>query len=99
MTGGLIPLKLKPVPLAVICEMVSAEPPAFVSVCESVLLVPVPTFPKLRLVGLAVRSPGVTPVPDKAIFRVEFDALLIRARFPLTVPLDWGEKSTLNVVP
>ena len=55
-------------------------------------------FPKLWLAGFAVKRPGVTPVPDNAIFRVEFEPLLIRARFPLTLPPDWGANETVNVV-
>ena len=94
----MIPLKAKPVPDGDTCEIVSAEPPELVSVCESVLVLPVATFPKPWLAGLAVRRPGVTPVPDNATFRVEFEALLIRARFPFTLPPDWGAKETVNVV-
>jgi hypothetical protein len=94
----LIPLKEKPVPEGDSCEIVSAEPPELVSVCESVLVLPVATFPKLWLAGLAVRRPGVTPVPDNTTFRVEFEPLLISARFPLTLPPDWGAKETVNVV-
>ena len=94
----MIPLKEKPVPEGDTCEIVSAEPPELVSVCETVLVLPVATFPKLWLAGLAVRIPGVTPVPDNAILRVEFEPLLIRARFPLTLPPDWGANETVNVV-
>jgi hypothetical protein len=97
-TGGFIPLKLKPLPLGVICEIVRADPPELVSVCETVLVLPVVTFPKLWLVGLAATSPGITPVPDNEIFKVELDALLVKLRFPLTLPLDCGENRTLNDV-
>lgn len=98
MTGGLIPEKLNPDPLAVICEIVSAEPPTFVSVSGSVLLLPVATLPKLRLAGLAASWPGVTPVPDSGTFKVEFAALELIARFPLTLPADAGEKVTLKLI-
>ena len=98
MTGGLIPLNEKPVPVGETCEIVRADPPELVSVWESVLALPVATFPKLWLAGLAVRRPGVTPVPDTARFRVEFDALLIRPRFPLTLPPECGANKTLKVV-
>jgi len=62
------------------------------------LLLPVATFPKLWLVGFAVKNPGATPVPDNEIFKVGFDALLINATFPLTFPLACGEKRTLKFV-
>ena len=41
-------MKLKPVPLGAICEMVRAEPPELVSVWDRVLLLAAATFPKLR---------------------------------------------------
>ena len=54
MSGRVIPLKLNPAPLGVICETVRDAPPEFVSVSESEALVPSGTLPKLRLAGLAV---------------------------------------------
>lgn len=96
MIGGLTPLKLKPVPLVVIWEIVRAEPPEFVRVSESVWLLPVATLPKLRLVGFALKMAGVTPVPDNAMFSAEFDALLTIARLPVRLPAACGEKTTLN---
>jgi len=94
----LMPVKLKPVPLGAICEMVRADPPELVSVWESVLLLAAATFPKLRLLGFAASTAGVAPVPNRERFRGEFEASLTMARFPLTLPLDWGAKSTLKLV-
>ena len=94
----MMPVKLKPVPLGVIWEMVRAEPPELISVWESVLLLAEATFPKLRLVGFAASVAGVAPVPERERFRVELEASLTMARFPLTLPLDWGVKSTVKLV-
>lgn len=56
-TEDIPPTTLKPVPLTVACEIVSAEVPVLlkVSVCEPVD--PVATFPKLRLLALAESVP------------------------------------------
>jgi hypothetical protein len=63
-TGGLIPLKPKPVPVAKICAMVRAPVPEFVRVSETVLTVEVCTVPKRMLVGFATREPKeVDPFP------------------------------------
>ena len=60
----MIPLKLKPVPLVAICEIVIALAPELVRASETVLLVEVCTVPKLMLVGLATTDPEeVTPFP------------------------------------
>lgn len=64
------PEKLKPVPLGAIDEMVSAELPELLSVSVSVLLLPVVTLPKFRLVGDAVSWLDVTPVPESDTFEV-----------------------------
>src|ERR1700693_2967249 len=54
-------------------------------------------LPKLRLAGLAVSDPGVTPVPEKGIVRVAFEALLATETLPLALVPDCGAKVTLNV--
>ena len=59
-TGGVIPLSVKPVPLIPTCETVTDELPRLVTVCDSGRLVPVCTVPKFKLAGFA---PSV-PVPD-----------------------------------
>ena len=58
-------------------------------------LLPTCTLPKLRLDGLAVREPGVTPVPLNAMFSVGLLALLMIARFPLAAPAEVGAKVTV----
>jgi len=77
--------------------MVTLEPPELVRVSVKVLLLPVCTVPKLRLVGLAPRLPGVTPVAETAILSVGLEPLLVTAIFPLTAPAEFGANTTLNV--
>jgi hypothetical protein len=96
-SGKVIPLKLNPVPLAVICEMVTAVPPEFVSFSARVDVLPVVTLPKLRLVGLAAIWPGLAPVPDSGTLREGLDAFDVIARFPLTALPDVGAKMTLKL--
>jgi hypothetical protein len=92
-----IPLTLNPVPLAVICEIVRAVPPEFVSFSARVDVLPVVTFPKLRLVGLAVSCPDAAPVPDSGTEKLGFDPLELIARLPVTLPAVWGANDALNV--
>jgi hypothetical protein len=98
-TGVPAPLKLKPEPLMLICEMVTLALPVsvMVTVCEAEL--PVFTLPKLRLDELSesVRVEA-TPVPFKTTAAGEFGALLTIERVPATVPPDCGKNCTLNVV-
>src|ERR1700693_681700 len=54
-------------------------------------------LPKPRLAGLAVSDPGVTPVPEKGMVRVAFEALLAMETWPLALVPDCGAKVTLNV--
>jgi hypothetical protein len=75
--------------------MVTLEPPELVRVSESVWLLPTCTLPKLRLV--AVRVPGVTPVPESGMPRLGFDALLVMERLPLADPPVVGVNFTLKV--
>ena len=51
LTGSVIPLVLKPVPVALICEMETLEFPLFEIVTLCVALVPVVRLPKLSDVG------------------------------------------------
>jgi hypothetical protein len=96
-TGVVIPEVLNPVPVAFTDEIVRLAPPPFVSVklCEP--LVPVATFPKAALVGVAANC-GCVPVPLKGIVNGEFGALLTIEMFPLAAPLVVGANCALNVV-
>ena len=68
-----------------------------VTVSDREFLFPTVTLPKLRLVGLAASVPGVTPLPDKGMVRVGFEALDVRVRLPLVLPADDGVNETLKV--
>ena len=72
-------------------------PPVLVTVSESDCLFPTVTVPKLRLVGFAPRVPGVTPVPDKGMVSVGFEALDVIVMLPLALPADDGANETLKV--
>jgi hypothetical protein len=98
LSGTAIPLKVKPDPVAVTCEIVMPEPPELVNVSFCVELLPTTTFPKVMLAGLGDREPAVTPVPVSEIFSVEFDAVLVNAILPVTAPAACGEKVMLNEV-
>jgi len=97
-SGTAIPLRLKPDPGPVTCEIVTLEPPELVNVSFWVELLPTTTFPKLMLVGLGDREPAVSPVPVSEIFSIEFDAVLVSAILPVTAPAACGEKVMLNEV-
>ncbi len=58
---------------------------------------PTVTLPKLRLVGLAPSVPGVTPVPDRGIVRLGFEALDVIVRLPLALPAADGANDTVKV--
>lgn len=83
--GVVIPLTLN-APLTAICEIVIEVPPVFVRVSVKVELAAMTTLPKLKLAGVAVNAPGVTPVPDNDIVRVGFDAFDVIVTVPLAAP-------------
>ena len=45
---------------------------------------------------MAVSAPALTPEPVKGMLRLGFDALLVRAMFPVAFPLAEGAKPTLK---
>jgi hypothetical protein len=65
--GGVIPLKVKPDPLTLACEMVMLDELALVRVADNACVLPTVTLPKLKAVGLELRSPETTPVPASVI--------------------------------
>ena len=96
-SGRVSPLKLNPVPLTVALEIVTLEPPVLVSVTATLGLLPIRTFPKSTLLGVAVRLPGDRPRPERAILSGELDAVETIASVPLTVPVAAGAKVAVNV--
>ena len=69
-----------------------------VSVSLRVELAATTTLPKLKLAGVAVSAPGATPVPDKDIVSVGFDAFEVMVTVPLALPAACGANVTENVV-
>ena len=99
-SGAVRPLAVKPLPETLICEMLTLELPELVrvTVCGALLL-PTVTFPKLRLVGLAVRRKvEVTPVPLNAMVEGELGVSLTSERLPVTLPALAGAKAALKLV-
>lgn len=92
-------LRLNPVPVAAMLEMVTLAFPVLVTMTVCVADVPVLTLPKLRFVLLSesVRVEA-TPVPLKPITAGLFGALLTTETLPLADPADAGANCTLKVV-
>ena len=91
------PLALSPEPVTVTLEIVTLEFPLLVRVAPNELLLPMFTFPKLRLVGLAPsKNVAATPLPLKGIASGEFGALLSSEIEPVTLPGVLGPKMALN---
>lgn len=91
------PLSVKPVPDTVAADTVTLVPPGFFNVSEISCVLPTCTLPKLTLDGVADTLPGSVTVAVSGIFKVEFEALLAMATFPLGVPEVCGASVTVNV--
>jgi len=96
--GGVSPLIPNALPVTDALEIVRLDPPVFVRVSVALLAFPIWTFPKFTIVGFADNVAGVRPVPDKLIFRVLFEALLVTTTFPVTAPAEVGANLTLKLV-
>ena len=94
--GTLSPLMLNPVPVAVACEMVTLDPPVFVSESVKVRLLPTWVLPKARLAELAVSWPGAVPVPESETVKVELEALETTVMPPLALTADCGANTALK---
>jgi len=99
LTGVLAPVIANPVPLSLICEIVTFEFPEFVKVTFCVAVDPIFTFPKAILVVLKVKAcVAATPVPLSAIAAGEFGALLTMLTLPVTTPAAAGLHCTLKLL-
>jgi hypothetical protein len=97
LSGSVIPLVVKPAPLALTCEIETLEFPLLVIVTLCVALVPVVRLPKLNEAGDAESWRTVaTPVPLSESTSGEFVVLLISVMLPEKVPAEAGAKPTLN---
>ncbi len=91
--GVLTPVRLNPVPLAVMLDIVAAAFPLLVSVINWLALLLVETFPKFTLAGLALNCPTAVdePVPVKlTTAEGVVGSLLVIVRLPDTAPARVG---------
>lgn len=98
--GKFTPLMARPAPLADMLEISTAALPEFVKTICFLLEVPVPTVPKLRLLGLALNCPIAfeLPAPVKGTVIVGFAAsLLVMTRLPVVWPVPVGVKVMASV--
>ena len=93
----MIPLRVKPVPLTPTCEIVTLEPPVFVTVSERDCLLPIVTLPKLRLVGFDPSAPAATPAPDNGTVRVGVGAFEVIVTLPVALAAVCGANVTLKL--
>ena len=97
LSGNVIPLTLKPVPLALTCEMETLEFPVLVTVKLCVALVPVVRLPKLSDVGFTDNCKAeAIPDPLREMLKAGFVALFVSVRLPERLPAEAGVKPTLN---
>jgi hypothetical protein len=93
LTGSVIPLLLKPSPVAWALMILSAKRPVLVMVSDTVLVEPLATLPKLIEVALArILSP--TPKPRSEIAAKGFAALLASRILPNSRPIRFGVNLT-----
>lgn len=97
-SGRVKPVTLKPVPVILAWDTLTAVPPELVKLSVLLALLLTDTLPKLREDDDTLRTPGVVPVPDKEMSTVELEASLITEIFPLAEPLDCGVNVTLKLV-
>lgn len=84
--GVVMPPSVNPVPLIDTCETLTAVPPVLVSVTVAGCVAPTTTLPKASVVGLRESVPAVTPVPDRDMVSVGFDAFDVMVTVPLALP-------------
>ena len=92
--GVVMPLRVNPDPEIVALLMLTLEPPEFVIVAFCFWFCPTCTDPNAITLDPVVNEPGVTPVPDRAMLKEEFVALLTIATLPVELAAVWGAKLT-----
>lgn len=97
-SGAVIPLRRKPVPLTAACEMLTLVPPLLVSVTVWDCWVPVITLPKFSLDWLSPSCPAETPVPERPRLAEPFEALLVTVTEALNGPVAFGANKMPNEV-
>jgi hypothetical protein len=97
LSGSVIPLVVKPVPVTLTCEIETLEFPVLEIVMLCVALEPVARLPKLSEAGDAESCSVVAmPVPLSGTTSDEFGALLISVMLPEAVPAEAGAKPMVN---
>lgn len=92
-SGRLMPVTVRPEPLALTWETVKAAEPLLVIVTDLEADWPSKTLPKLRLAGETL-MPGCTPVPVRLNPGAAPGASLVMATVPPTWPVAVGAKFT-----
>jgi hypothetical protein len=96
-SGPEIPSAVKPLPAALIAEIVALALPLLVSVIVCWPLLPTETFPNDTLPGLAVNVELVeTPLPIKVTIWGEVGALSVKEMLPVAAPAAVGANCTLK---
>jgi hypothetical protein len=80
-----MPLTLNPVPVTLICEMVSGVLPLFFRLAGNVSVLPTVTLPKPAVAGLAAGC-ACSPVPVKPMVEAVLEALLMIETLPVPLP-------------
>jgi hypothetical protein len=83
--GALRPVILNPVPVTVACEITRLAVPLFARLIVCELLVPVETFPKPAVLGIALICAWL-PLPLNATANGELGALLATEMLPVALP-------------
>jgi len=96
-SGALRPVILNPVPVTVACEITRLAVPLFVKLIVCELLVPVETFPKPAVFGIALIC-AWPPLPLKATVNGELGALLATEMLPEALPGVVGVNCAVKVV-
>lgn len=96
-TGKVIPLTEKPVPLAAMVEIVTLVFPVLVSFTEVVLEEAMTTLPKLTLLTDGESVPLAMPVPETGIANEGLEPFEVMVTEPLKAAVDDGSQVTLKV--
>lgn len=89
---------LKAAPLTLICEMDTVEFPVFLTVSSSVVLPPILSLPKLKLLLESDRDRvAVDPAPLRLIATEDVPPLLVSVIFPEVLLLDVGVNLTVRL--
>lgn len=96
-SGVVMPLTLKPVPVALTCVTVALLLPVLVNVMVWFALLPTVTFPNATLPGFTVKVAfETTPLPASVSVCGEFGAPSVNTMLPVALPAAVGENCTLN---